>query len=93
MKDLVQIIKDNPGCVAIIDNDSWTLHRKHPYGPDSPDEDTVPYEEVAAWHEANQLASDGEIAPLGEGDGLGPCYGGDVLEALAQIVGMTVEPV
>ncbi len=25
-KDLVQIIRDNPGSVAWVDNDSWTLY-------------------------------------------------------------------
>ena len=28
MKDLVQIIKDNPGCVARVDNDCWYLFDK-----------------------------------------------------------------
>ncbi len=30
MKDLVEIIKANPGAVAVIDNDSWTLWKQHP---------------------------------------------------------------
>ena len=25
-KDLVQIIRDNPGCVAQVDNDAWYLY-------------------------------------------------------------------
>ncbi|MEY4427505.1 MAG: hypothetical protein RLZZ182_194 [Pseudomonadota bacterium] len=27
-KDLVKIIRDNPGCVAVIDNDCWWLYAK-----------------------------------------------------------------
>lgn len=85
MKDLVQIIRDNPGCVAIVDNDCWTLYREHP--ENGPDDDG--YE----WLEDNQLACDGEVIPLGEGYGSGNCYGGDILQALAKIVGITVESV
>lgn len=88
-KDLVKIIKDNPGCVAIIDNDSWSLHREHPdKGPeyDSPNRE--------AWEKANELANDGNIKELGDGGyGSGNCYGGDILQALAKIVGIKVESV
>lgn len=29
-KDLVQIIRDNPGCVAMVDNDCWRLFKSDP---------------------------------------------------------------
>lgn len=94
MKDLVQIIKDNPGCVAIIDNDYWSLHKTHPY-ENSPDEETTPYEVQQEWQDQNQLAhSDDEFESLGDGGyGSGNCYGGDILQALAKIVGIKVESV
>lgn len=89
-KDLVKIIKANPGCVAIIDNDSWSLHREHPEaGPDYDD----PKRE--AWEKANELACDSDdLEDLGDGGyGSGNCYGGDILQALAKIVGVKVESV
>ena len=71
MKDLVHIIRDNPGCIATIDNDSWTLGDR--------DRKLV-------------LAdSEDELESLGDGGyGSGNCYGGDILQALAQIVGILV---
>jgi len=93
-KDLVQIIRDNPGCVALVDNDCWTLHAKHPdENPydDGTDEGRVKWEK---WDKSNTLACDGEVKPLGYGGyGSGNCYGGDILQALAAIVGVRVESV
>lgn len=78
-KDLVQIIRDNPGCVAVVDNDCWTLYKTDPI--DDP-------------RGAKKLCCDGDIAPLGDGGyGSGNCYGGDILQALAVIVGIKVESV
>lgn len=87
MKDLVKIIRANPGCVAIVDNDSWQLYRKH---PDSAPGDDAKYD---AWVKANLLAQNGEVKPRGDGYGSGCGYGGDILQALAVIVGIKVEGV
>lgn len=88
-KDLVAIIRANPGCVAIIDNDSWSLHREDPAGgpeDDSPNRD--------AWEKANELANDGDVAELGDGGyGSGNSYGGDILQALAIIAGVKIQSV
>lgn len=88
-KDLVEIIKANPGCIAVVDNDCWSLYREHPdNGPeyDSPNRE--------AWEKANELANDGDVKELGDGGyGSGNCYGGDILQALAQIVGVKIESV
>lgn len=82
-KDLVQIIKDNPGCVAVVDNDCWYLYSKHPRELDD-DADLGEFE----------LARDSNVLPLGDGGyGSGHCYGGDILQALAKIVGIKVESV
>jgi hypothetical protein len=91
-KDLVQIIRDNPGCVAVIDNDCWWLYREHPdMNPHNYEHETSAYEK---WEKDNELASDGEVKRLGDGGyGSGSCYGGDILQALAIIVGMEVESV
>lgn len=90
-KDLVKIIKANPGCVAIIDNDCWHLYRKHPY-EDGPEEESPNRE---AWEKANELACDSDdLVEHGDGGyGSGNCYGGDILQALAKIVGVKVESV
>lgn len=81
-KDLVEIIKANPGCVAVIDNDGWTLHKVDPDTLDDPSDEEI---------EANELARDGDVKPLGDGGyGSGNCYGGDILQALAAIVGVKV---
>lgn len=88
MKDLVKIIRDNPGCVATIDNDCWWLR---PAPPRPIDEMTE--EECDKWHDTI-LARDGEIKRLGDGGyGSGCCYGGDILQALAVIVGIKIESV
>lgn len=82
-KDLVEIIKANPGCIAVVDNDCWTLY-KPGYADMDEDEDAEKYE----------LASDSDVEPLGDGGyGSGNCYGGDILQALAKIVGVKIESV
>lgn len=82
-KDLVQIIRENPGSIAIIDNDCWTLYKKPPDNSDPNDEDE--------WEE---LASYEDVISLGDGGyGSGNCYGGDVLQALAVIAGIEVRSV
>lgn len=41
-----------------------------------------------------ELANDGEVISLGDGGyGSGHCYGGDILQALAKIVGVKIESV
>jgi hypothetical protein len=87
-KDLVQIIRDNPGCVATIDNDGWVLCREHP------GKISVYADDFDQWQRENELANDGDVTALGDGGyGSGNCYGGDILQALAKIVGITVESV
>ena len=90
-KDLAQIIRDNPGCVAIIDNDAWSLHRNDP-DCNPFDED---YDKWERWSEENTLArSDDDLVVRGDGGyGSGNCYGGDILQALAAIVGVRVQSV
>ena len=85
-KDLVKIIEQNTDAVAIVDNDRWTLYAKDPWSFE--DED-------AAYEDDNILArSEDELEPLGDGGyGSGNCYGGDILQALAKIVGIRVESV
>jgi hypothetical protein len=92
VKDLVQIIRDNPGCVATIDNDSWTLSKDTPQ-PD--DFDKWGYEQQDKWLKAQELASsEDKLKPFkGETYQSGSCYGGDILLALAEIVGIKIESV
>jgi hypothetical protein len=87
-KDLAQIIRDNPGCVAVIDNDGWTLYKSDP--ADCPDDE----DDFDVWEKEIVLANDGDVKPLGDGGyGSGHCYGGDILQALAKIVGIEVRSV
>lgn len=88
-KNLAEIIKANPGCVAVVDNDAWQLYKADPA---SAPQDPKGYDK---WLEENELATDAdEFEPLGDGGyGSGNCYGGDLLQALAQIVGIKVESV
>lgn len=91
-KDLVQIIRDNPGCVAIVDNDCWTLFKVHP--DTNPFADSTDLDADTKWQDENELADDGQVKPLGDGGyGSGACYGGDLLQALAIIVGIKIESV
>lgn len=90
MKDLIQIIRDNPGAIARIDNDNWTL-----MGPETE-------EERAAWEagdndraedmmDARELASsDDEFTNPDHG---GICYGEGLLYALGELAGIKVEGV
>lgn len=92
-KDLVQIIRDNPGCVAIVDNDCWMLYRKHP--DENPHIDCDDEEDAAEeWAETNLLCDDdGPFKKIGDGQGgygSGNCYDDDILQALAVIVGIKV---
>lgn len=93
--NLIKIIKDNPGCYAQIDNDWWGLYRQppseNPYGDEDGD-----YDKYEEWEENNRLAdSSDDFKPrLGDGGyGSGHCYGGDILQALAVIVGINIESV
>lgn len=88
-KNLAEIIKQNPGCVAVIDNDTWTLYKAHPC--ENPHDGLGA--EWEAWEQGNELANDSDVEPVGDGYGSGHCYGGDILQALAQIVGITIESV
>jgi hypothetical protein len=84
--ELAEIIKSNPGCFAEVDNDCWTLFRASPEDIDTADD----YEEVLKDLEI--ASSDTHSDPFG-GYGSGNCYGGDLLQALARIVGIRVESV
>ena len=79
--ELVEIIKANPGCHAIVDNDDWTLYKTDPADLDD-DQD-----------EGNELANADSHGAIDCGYGSGNCYGGDLLQALSRIVGIKVESV
>lgn len=91
-KDLAQIIKDNPNAFAIIDNDCWFLYKESP--DMNPYRDSDDWNAAREWEEDNLLVTDGEVEYIGDGGyGSGNTYGGDILQALAQIVGLKVESV
>lgn len=88
MKDLVQLIRDNPGAVFTVDNDCWWMLPAPPKPLDDMTDD-----EYDAWSDA-KLAEDGQVISLGDGGyGSGNTYGGDILQALAVIAGVRVESV
>ena len=85
MKNLIEIIKANPGCVATVDNDWWGLFKSHP--------DSNPHGDTARgdlWAEENELITSLEVDSDKGGYGSGSCYGGDLLQALSTIVGIKV---
>ena len=87
-KDLVQLIRDNPGAVFTVDNDCWWML---PAPPKPLDEMTD--KDFDAWSDS-RLADDRSVLPLGDGGyGSGCRYGGDILQALAVIVGVKIESV
>ncbi len=89
MKDLVEIIKANPGCRATVDNDYWVLHSAPPKLVRDMSEN-----EFELWREVGEIAHSDDVEPLGDGGyGSGNCYGGDILQALAIIVGISIESV
>lgn len=90
MKDLVQIIKDNPGAIAIVDNDGWSLHTAEWNEPPDFNDEPNAYEN---WEEQNTLAdSSDELSPLKGSTYGGPdAYGGALLLALAEIANINVE--
>jgi hypothetical protein len=91
--DLIQLIKDNPGCHATIDNDCWWLDKQH---PDNNPHDYTEEKAYESWEESNKLVSSSDNYFVQTGNSIyqsGNCYGGDLLLALAEIVGMTTESV
>ncbi len=83
MLDLATVIRLNPGCVAVVDNDDWVLYSRDP--DDLPDDEDADKYAIA---DADSVISKGD-----GGYGSGNCYGGDLLQALAEIVGMKVKSV
>jgi hypothetical protein len=78
MKNLVELIKKNPRAVFVVDNDCWYMYASQE------DKD----------NDQHYIASDGDVKKLGDGGyGSGNCYGGDILQALAKIVGVQIESV
>ena len=80
-KNLVQIIRSNPGCVAVIDNDFWYLLKARPSNWDD-----MTRQQQYEWRETAELAT-------ADGYGHGGCYGGDILQALAEIAGIKIESI
>ena len=90
MKDLVQLIRDNPGAVFTVDNDCWWMKPK----PPKPVAEMSEEELDAYWEDETTIARDGEVIELGDGGyGSGSSYGADIMQALAVIVGVTIESV
>lgn len=85
--ELAEIIRNNPNCVATVDNDCWWIDREN--HDNAPDDDDA-YDE---WERNNRLVSSDDVDDSDGGYGSGCTYGGDILQALAYIVGITVESV
>jgi hypothetical protein len=90
--DLSQIIRDNPGGTVQIDNDNWQFYRveseKNPHQPDTDDHED--------WFETDQesrlvITSDDKFSVDGVPVEFSEGYGGDILKALASIVGIRIE--
>lgn len=97
MKNLPQIIRDNPGATLRVDNDNWHLLKAaDPTDPEpvEPVEDDA-YDEWSdrhdEWSKRQELACSRDDFEKPE-HGLG-CYGEGMLHALAGLAGIKVENV
>jgi hypothetical protein len=87
--NLVDIIKAELAAgsklCAEIDNDCWTLRREGV--PDDFDKWTDEAKEI--WHDTQEVinSDDNFEIECDGGYGSGNCYGGDLLQAFAQIIG------
>lgn len=90
MKDLVKIIKDNPGCIAVIDNDCWWINKPLPKCSSEWTD-----EQWDDWNEQGELVSHHDtLVPMkGTTYQSDNCYGGAILRALAEIVGIQIKSV
>ena len=86
-KDLVAIIRENPGASLHLDIGSWQLRRAETSADPCPEDDFAAEEE---WAARQVLASPDD--QFTNPDHAERCYGEGVLYALAEIVGITVEP-
>lgn len=80
IEKLADVIRENPGCIAVSDNDCWWLYER---GFRQGDDDA----------EDRELASYRTLSGPDCGYGSGCSYGGDILQALDLIVGVEVESV
>lgn len=88
--DLAELIRVNPNAVFTVDNDCWWMDREsYDQAPDD-DDDPDAYDR---WEKNNRICSSDDMGYTGNGYGSGSTYGGDILQALALIVGVTVESV
>jgi len=91
IKNLVQIIRENPGAIAEIDNDGWSLYSANWNNPpdfgDQIDQDD--------WVQKNTLVTSADQIESLEGTSYGDndTYGTAILLACAQIAGIKVTSV
>ena len=95
IKQLANLIKKHPDAVFTVDNDCWWMCREpeenNPYDEDGDDE--TAWEKADKWRDKNRICSSDDMKYHNNGYGSGSSYGGDILQALALIVGVTVESV
>ena len=84
MKNLKRIIKDNPGAIGQLDNDSWYLVAAALDPLDEGDWDTDA--ELASCYDEFEDIAQEDIDVVG-------VFGGALFVALAQLAGITLESV
>ena len=83
-KNLVQLIRDNPGATFLIDIDWWAMHGVPPKPLDE-----MTDEELDDWYDSPLCDSDNVIKDL---DGYGNIIAGDdVIRALAMLAKVNLE--
>jgi len=90
--ELAEIIKKNPNCVAIIDNDNWSLYTERYFKEvrsGETDEDAHDDDYYDGLYESERIVHYSEIDDDGA-EFYGNCYGADILGALALLVGIHV---
>lgn len=89
INELVEIIRNNPGCEVRVDNNNWHILKGDPIPREYDDWDD---DQQIEWDESQEIASsyEGPYELNSSFDHGGNLYGGDVLAALAIIAGIKV---
>ena len=90
-KNLIEIIRANPGATLRFDNDCWYLIKKESADDPFLGEDDHPEWNEDEWHDRQEIATTNDSFTDPKHGGI--CYGEGMLYALAEMAGIKVEGV